>query len=155
MSTSSCPSKPRGESSPSPLTQVLTSSTSLVYLFIISSFADVFCYERDLSDYKEMMFNKDHTNWVGTDSDCNPVVISVHTDRDKMTTQIILRDVRETKSENLKFDNNEDCLDVDSVLNLAKRVSPQLEIDNLKEIECEDIKVTQRNELNLKYFIFH
>jgi len=100
--------------------------------------SEVFCYEREISDYKEMMFNKDHRNWVGTDSDSNPVVISVHTDSDNMTTQIILRDVRETKSE--KFDDNEECVDVNSVLNLAKRVSPQLEIDDLKEIECEDIK---------------
>ena len=102
-----------------------------------------------------MMFNKDHKNWVGTDSDSNPVVISVHTDSDNLTTQIILRDVRETKSE--KFDNNEECVDVDSVLNLAKRVSPHLEIDNLKEIECEDIKVKQRrNNRNIKsIFFFH
>ena len=118
---------------------------------IISWFADVFCYEREISDYKEMMFNKDHKNWVGTDSDSNPVVISVHTDTDNLTIQIILRDVRETKSE--KFDNNEECVDVDSVLNLAKRVSPQLEIDNLKEIECEDIKVKQRrNNRNVKNY---
>ena len=113
-------------------------------VFILPSFADVFCYEREISDYKEMMFNKDHRNWVGSDSEGNPVVISVYTDPDTMTTQVILRDVRETKSE--KFDNNEECGEVSSVLNLAKIVSPQLEIDNLKVIECEDIKVEKRVE---------
>ena len=76
---------------------------------------------------------------MGSDSEGNPVVISVCTDSDTLTTQVILRDVRETKSE--AFDNQEECGNVNSVLNLAKIVSPHLEIDNLKEIECEDIKV--------------
>ena len=114
----------------------------------------MFCYEREISDYKELMFNKDHNNWVGSDCDGNPVVISVCTDSDSRTTLLILRDIRETKSE--KFDNNEDwdAGDVNSVLRLAKLVSPQLEIYNLKEIEFEDIKVKQKNHIKiLIYFI--
>ena len=147
MSRSSFRRTPRGESSQSPQTQVLTlPALSGVFQLLI---ADVFCYETEISDYKEMMFNKDHKNWVGCDSDDNPVVISVCTDTDNMTTLVILRDVRQTKSET--FDNHEDCGDVNSVLNLAKIVSPHLEIDNLKEIECEDIKVKETKGKNLNF----
>jgi len=55
-------------------------------------------------------------------------------------TQIILRDVRQTRKE--AFANVEDGseLDAERVLNLAKIVSPELEIEKLEEIECDDIK---------------
>ena len=60
-------------------------------------------------------------------------------------TQIILRDVRQTRKE--IFANVEDGseLDAERVLNLAKIVSPELEIEKLEEIECDDIKVGRRN----------
>ena len=60
-------------------------------------------------------------------------------------TQIILRDVRQTRKE--IFANVEDGseLDAERVLNLAKIVSPDLEIEKLEEIECDDIKVGRRN----------
>ena len=59
-------------------------------------------------------------------------------------TQIILRDVRQTRKE--IFANVEDGseLDAERVLNLAKIVSPELEIEKLEEIECDDIKVGRR-----------
>ena len=152
MSRSSFLRTPRGGSSQSPPTQVRHHHTVPGCFVIIPPFADVFCYESEISDYKELMFNKDHRNWVGSDSEGNPVVISVYTDPDNMTTQVILRDVRETKSE--KFDNTEDCGEVSSVLHLAKIVSPHLDIDNLKEIECEDIKVKKRAKSKCEKYFF-
>ena len=64
-------------------------------------------------------------------------------------TQIILRDVRQTRKE--IFANVEDGseLDAERVLNVAKIVSPDLEIEKLEEIECDDIKVGRRNTFHI------
>ena len=106
---------------------------------------DIFCYEKEISDYKESLYNKDHKNFCGSDPDGNPVVISVMACTGTKETQIILRDVRQTRKE--IFANVEDGseLDAERVLNLAKIVSPELEIEKLEEIECDDIKVGRRN----------
>lgn len=103
--------------------------------------SDIFCYEKEISDYKNSLYNKSHKNFCGYDTEGNPVVISVSTEPDSKATQILLRDVRETKKE--KFENLEACSEVSdesSVINLAKIVSPDLEIEKLEEIECDDIK---------------
>ena len=70
------------------------------------------------------------------------MVISVATDTESKATQIILRDVRETKKESFEnLDGSGEIKDASSVLNLARIVSPDLEIETLEEIECDDIKV--------------
>ena len=70
------------------------------------------------------------------------MVISVATDTESKATQIILRDVRETKKESFEnLDGSGEIKDTSSVLNLARIVSPDLEIETLEEIECDDIKV--------------
>ena len=70
------------------------------------------------------------------------MVISVATDTESKATQIILRDVRETKKESFENLNGSSKIkDASSVLNLARIVSPDLEIETLEEIECDDIKV--------------
>jgi len=108
----------------------------------IKSASDIFCYEKEISDYKESLYNnKDHKNFCGSDSDGNPVVISVATDAENKVTEIILRDVRETKKESfVNIDGSCELTEVGSILNLAKIVSPDLEIETLEEIECDDIK---------------
>ena len=64
------------------------------------------------------------------------------TDTESKATQIILRDVRETKKESFEnLDGSGEIKDASSVLNLARIVSPDLEIETLEEIECDDIKV--------------
>ena len=128
-------------------TQRKTTSPSLLTFFSNKYLvADIFCYEKEISDYKESLYNnKEHKNFCGHDTDGNPVVISVHSDTDHMTTQIILRDVNETRIE--KFKNHEqfiDISDVDSVINLAKIVSPDLELEDMEEIECNDIQVRMK-----------
>jgi len=108
----------------------------------IKSDSEVFCYEKEISDYKESLYNnRDHKNFCGSDSEGNPVVISVATDTESKATQIILRDVRETKKESFEnLDGSGEIKDASSVLNLARIVSPDLEIETLEEIECDDIK---------------
>ena len=70
------------------------------------------------------------------------MVISVATDTESKATQIILRDVRETKKESFEnLEGSGEIKDASSVLNLARIVSPDLEIETLEEIECDDIKV--------------
>ena len=70
------------------------------------------------------------------------MVISVATDTESKATQIILRDVRETKKESFEnLNGSGEIKDASSVLNLARIVSPDLEIETLEEIECDDIKV--------------
>ena len=70
------------------------------------------------------------------------MVISVATDTESKVTTIILRDVRETKKESFEnLDGSSEIKDASSVLNLARIVSPDLEIETLEEIECDDIKV--------------
>ena len=70
------------------------------------------------------------------------MVISVATDAESKATQIILRDVRETKKESFEnLNGSGEIKDASSVLNLARIVSPDLEIETLEEIECDDIKV--------------
>ena len=69
-------------------------------------------------------------------------MISVATDAENKVTEIILRDVRETKKESfVNIDGSCELTEVGSILNLAKIVSPDLEIETLEEIECDDIKV--------------
>ena len=64
------------------------------------------------------------------------------TDTESKVTTIILRDVRETKKESFEnLDGSSEIKDASSVLNLARIVSPDLEIETLEEIECDDIKV--------------
>ena len=118
---------------------------------------DIFCYEKEISDYKNSLYNKSHKNFCGYDTEGNPVVISVSTEPDSKATQILLRDVRETKKE--KFENLEACSEVSdesSVINLAKIVSPDLEIEKLEEIECDDIKVNETSPVvptKLSYYL--
>ena len=123
----------------------LLRQNSLILNVTQTLITDIFCYEKEISDYKESLYNKDHKNFCGSDPDGNPVVISVMACTGTKETQIILRDVRQTRKE--IFANVEDGseLDAERVLNLAKIVSPELEIEKLEEIECDDIKVGRRN----------